>query len=173
MKIEPAVGFYDCLEGKSLLLDTSVFIDCLFASNGNKFKKFIEEIKNKEIPLIIPHAVEIEYLKGAKSSDEHTSRKNLIHGIVDQILPYTPDLDLMMEEICKRMGQPGAKASYTDILLGTILKKYHNRLMLLSKNLLDFPSTVYSMESFVTMIYPRSILNYGLYQYKQISKKPD
>lgn len=164
MRIETSTEFYKNLEEKYLLLDTSVFIDCLMEGNGNKFKTFIQDIKKRRISLMIPHEVKIEYLKGSKSAIEFEQRKKLVDEVIDYIIPIPEDLPAYTEKICLEMGQRGAKANYVDILLGSLLIKYP-QLRLLTKNITDFPSNVYTMEGFVTMIYESSILNYGLYKY--------
>lgn len=166
MKIAPPREFLPAIKGKALLLDTNIFIDAF--SHPSEFTRFFNDLRSKDndVTLVTIDHVLIEFLKGAATESRLNEKKTYLESIIDTYLPVTKDL---LDEVMKLLREYKIESkdiSITDLYLGGMLVKYKNNICLLTKDLADFPESIFERTSYVTLLENKSIRNYGVYCYK-------
>ena len=71
------------------------------------------------------------------------------------------------DNLLQHYKEDGRAASITDLLLGLILMRYKTNLFLLTKNTTDFPTNIFTLATYVNLVYRKGIHTYGVYQYRQ------
>jgi hypothetical protein len=70
-------------------------------------------------------------------------------------------------ELLNRYKQDSNKLSMTDLMLGTLLVKNADEYLLITKNILDFPTNIFNLETCFHLVQRRAIQSYGVYGYRQ------
>lgn len=165
MRIEPHANFQSIIKGKTLILDTNIFIYAF--QNPNEFGKFFNLIKTPHYNVTITTTKQVlsEFLRGSTTETKLEEKKSFIENITEYYLPLTPDLDSHSELLLKSYKIDGKDLSITDLTLGSLLVKYQNNLFLLSGDQGDFPTTIFNRKSFITLLETNRIRGIGLYSY--------
>jgi len=153
------------LKDKKILLDTNIFIDALI--KPTVFKEFFKELKANNVTITTITPVVIEFLRGLPNEKTYSERKELVDKVVDSYLPITEDIFDSVFELLKLYGLDGKGTEMTDLLLGAILMKHPEKLILITKNTTDFPMNIFTFVAVMNLPYHRSIQTYGIYTYKK------
>ena len=168
-------NFFDILKDKHLLLDTSVFIDV--SNHPIEFAGFFEQCKKNEVFLTTIFPVQIEFIKGI-SYQEIQERKKLISDIIadeyssksekkEYLLPFDKNIFQHFEFLLGKYKQDGNRVSLTDLSLGATLINYGPQVMLLTKNNIDFPTSIFSRKTHLLIEMKKTIQPYGIYSYEK------
>lgn len=161
MKIEYPQDLLSILKNKHLLLDTNVFIDA-FAS-PSEYGVFFNSLKENNTTLVTIKLVLIEFLKGAPTKEKQFEKRKFIDNIVDAYLPSQPDFTEDVLTILNKLGIESKASSLTDLVLGANLLRYKTGLFLLTKDLSDFPTNVFERITYITVLKPKTIQSFGVY----------
>jgi len=161
MEIVTTPEFYPVLKDQNLLLDTNVFIDT--SIHPQTFRKFFGQLRDDGVTLVTIDPVRLEFCKGAVDGRSFNEKVEFITSIVDTILPVTKDILDDAISLVRACRVEGKGISVTDFLLGGFLVKYSKRLFLLSKDTNAFPTNVFTLKTFFSLLYPRAIHSYGVY----------
>lgn len=164
MEIVTSSGFYSVLKGRNLLLDTNAFIDTLI--HPREFFEFFSQLRKNGVTLVTIDPVKLEFCKGAIDERKFDEKVKFITDLVDAILPVTKDVLDNAIALAKVYRGEGKGVSVTDFLLGGFAVKYSNRLFLLSKDTSAFPTNIFTLKTFVTLLLTRAIQPYGVYAYE-------
>jgi predicted nucleic acid-binding protein len=152
--------FYSVTKDKFLLLDTSVFIDTLL--NPVKFEQLFSKLKNNGCTLVTLDAIQLEFIKGSLDDVSFEKKKLVISGIVDSVLPISKDIWDESLELLKAYKEDGKTASVADLLLGGTIVKYSGTILLITKNLSDFPTNIYKLETHFNLLHRKGLHSYAL-----------
>jgi len=164
MKIIIPIDFFSNLKGVPLLLDTNVFIDAFL--RPTEFGKFMNQLRENRITLVTLDAVRMEFLKGAPNEQKYKEKKAFFEQMVDVYLPVRKDILDNADKLLQLYKEDGKSLSITDLLLGATLMHYKTNLFLLTKNTTDFPTNIFTLVTYVNLLYRKGIHTYGVYQYK-------
>lgn len=165
MKIELHENFQSTIKDKHLLLDTNIFIFAF--QNPSEFGSFFNLLKTPEYNVTITTTKQVlyEFLKGSTTEIKFKEKRDFIENIIEIYLPQTPDLDSNIELLIKKYKIEGKDLSITDLTLGSLLIKYRANICLLSADQGDFPTNIYKIESFISLLEVNRIRGIGLYSY--------
>lgn len=163
MKIVLAEGFFSVLKNHYLLLDTSAFIDT--SINPTEFGKFFDQLKSNGVTLISIDSVIIEFLKGSLDSTRLAEKQKLVDEMITTCLPITKDTVDNIKNLLSLYKEDGKAVSITDLMLGGTLMQYKRKLLLLTKNIVDFPTNIFNLETYLNLIHRKAIQSYGVYSY--------
>jgi len=168
MKIIPTPNFADFLKNKWLLLDTNVFRD--ISCNPTVFTEFFISLKKAGATLATVEAVKFELMKGSATPEKYKEKKNLVDGIVDNVLPYTPKTTISVYDLIQMFGIDGTALDLTDFILGAMLKQYGQKICLMTRDISDFIQTIFDLKHIVNVTHKNTIFTYGIYQFKETKK---
>lgn len=160
MKIVTPTDFLSVLKGNYLLLDTNVFIDDLI--HPNEFGQFFNNLKDNDVTLVTVHAVLAEFVKGATDEKKLAEKREIIEKIIETYLPFREDAYNDLIKLIGNMQEDGKTASITDLMLGTMLMQYPRKLLLMSKNITDFPTNIFTLRTFCHLVHRKTIHIYGI-----------
>ena len=163
MRIITPPDFISKIKNKHLLLDTNVFIDT--SLHEEKFGKFLNELKNNGVTLLTLEVVMIEFTKGAPTKEKFNTKKTTVEKIVDTYLPLTKEILENSSKLAKLYGEEGKGTNIVDFLLGGALVQYEDKLLLMTKDIKDFPAKIFKLETHFLLQHNRAIQNYGIYTY--------
>lgn len=163
MKILIPTDLLSILKDAHLLLDTNVFIDT--SLNSIEFGKFINQLKGNRTTLVTLDVVRFEFLKGAPNLQKYKEKEELLERIVDVYLPIQKDILDNVDKLLQLYKEDGKAISITDLLLGATLMDYKTSLFLLTKNTTDFPTNIFTLATYVNLLYRKGLQTYGVYQY--------
>ncbi|MDP3724412.1 MAG: type II toxin-antitoxin system VapC family toxin [bacterium] len=168
--IETPPDFYQVTEHARLLLDTNFFIDAL--NHAEEFQDFETRLKARGVTFVTIEPVLIEFLKGASNTQEIKKRKDIIENLIDAYLPVNKEIFRHIQVLISRYGQEGKEVSLTDFLLGGALMKYTKGTFLVTRDIRDFPTNIFTRATYFYVAQRRSIQFYGLYQYPRGLSNP-
>lgn len=163
MDIIKAPNFLSQTKNKHLLLDTSIFIDGLI--NPSEFQKLFDELKDNKCALVTIVPVMVEFVKGAQNIQKFEIKKSYLEGIIDSYLPLREEALVNLEKLVKNYKEDGKSTSIVDFLLGSILAFYAPHVLLLTKNIHDFPTNIFKLESYFLLNHRKALQVYGVYSY--------
>ncbi len=165
MKILIPQGFYSIVKDKHLLLDTSIFIDSFI--NPEQFGLFFNELKNSGCILVTIDAIIVEFIKGVQDSQKFQEKELWVSKIIDSKLSVDAYVWEKVINLLKEYKDDGKSASVADLLLAAILAKYSGSVFLLTKNLSDFPSNIFNLETYLNLSHHKGLHSYGVLSYKK------
>lgn len=155
--------FHSVIKGHFILLDTNIFIDTLI--QPVQFRTFFQEIKKYDVTLVTLEEVKMEFFKGLVDLKQLQQRQLILDSIVEAYLPVSKDMYSLIEKLLTLYGKDGALVSITDLLLGGVLMKYSANTILITKNIRDFPTSIYSIVTYFHLFHTKAIQNYAVYKY--------
>jgi len=168
-----AEGLLGLLKNKHLLLDTSVFIDAF--NHFEEFARFFNECKRGNVTIVTVSPVIAEFTKGVENTKKLSEKLSFVDSIIDIKLPISPDIiNKYIPNLVSQYKAKGKSVSYVDFILAGLVDKYERDLVLLTKNPVDFPLSVFNLYSYFVIKMDRALQVYGIYQAKlkkQIKKK--
>lgn len=162
--------FYSITKNKFLLLDTSVFIDTLL--NPTKFGGLFSDLKSNGCSLVTLDAVQIEFIKGASDEANFQKKELIINDIIDTIIPASKDVWEESLKLLQLYKEDGKTASITDLLLAGTLVKYSKTIFLVTKNLQDFPTNIFTLETHFNLLHRKGLHSYGLLSFRKEEDLP-
>lgn len=163
MVIKLPQEFISVVKDHQILLDTNIFIDVLI--NPIQFTNLLKELKENGCNLFTTELVAAEFIRGTVSIDKILQREKLIEDIIESYLPITNQTFENCLKLIKLYGEDSKSLSITDLLLGSFLVDNPKELLLITKNITDFPTNIFKLETFINLIYRKSIQTYGIYSY--------
>lgn len=163
MKIITPDGFLQILKNKTILLDTNVFIDAF--KNPKEFTKLFNGLKENGVVLVTMDTVLIEFTKGAFDSKKFEDKKRFVKEIIETFLPIDKEIlddSLSFVDFYKEEGKD---VSVTDFILAGCLAKFGKNIFLMTKDIKDFPTNIFEMETYFNLFHRKAIHNYGIYRY--------
>lgn len=128
---------------------------------------FVQQIRKSGAVPAWCDPVEIEFTKGVEP-EELQQRYQLLKLLTDQKIPLHDSLYAdHMPYLVSRYRREGAKMSLADLYLGALTRRHQTDLLLLSRNLTDFPTNIFSRDSELLIKKRRTIHVYGLYSYSE------
>jgi hypothetical protein len=149
------------LKRSTVLVDACFFIDAY--SKPEEFADFIHSLKAADVSLVSLVSVKIEFIR-SKTRDVVQRKKAYYEQIIEMTLP-TRDVDALVPEIVDEYRQSTEGVSVTDFYLAACLKKYR-RLLLLTRNHVDFPTKIFARSYIFPIETERDIRTYALYEYR-------
>ncbi len=162
MEIVLPPDFLSITKGKFILLDTCVFIDAF--SKPKKFGEFFNDLKANNVTLVTIPEVLNEFLKGSPDEAKFNSKKDYVFSIIETLLPDS-DIQKNIESLIKSYGLESKDLSISDLSLGATLMKYSKRLFLMSRDISDFPTTIFKRDTMLNITSHKTIHTYGFYSY--------
>jgi predicted nucleic acid-binding protein len=159
--MEDQTSIPEFLHNSTLLLDTNFFIDAY--RQQNQYGGFIKKLKNSGVAFVSPNFVKYEFIR-SKTIDVVREKEKYFYGIIDNILPYGPEIDRLIVPTVEEYKQYMENLPLTDLILAAYLKKYKG-LYLLTRDHNDFPTTVFKRE-FVFNMEEFGEKIYGIYSYR-------
>jgi predicted nucleic acid-binding protein len=163
MKIVKPENFFSTIKGRHVLLDTSVFIDAF--THTKEFSKFFSQCKDNGIPLVTLNEVLFEFLKGAPEKEKLLEKKAYLEEIIEAYLPIQNNIYKHVEILLNHYKFESKSLSITDLLLGAALVRYGKNLVLMTKNITEFPTNIFELETYINLIHIKAIHNYGFYSF--------
>lgn len=163
MKIVIPQEFFPTLKNSYLLLDTNVFIDAFH--NPSEFGEFFNELKDNGVTLVTIDTVLIEFTKGSSEPKKLEEKKEYLEKLIDAVLPVDKIVVNHTIELLKRYKIEAKDISIADLLLGGMIVKYSGKMFLMTKDIKDFPTNIYSLETHLNIVRRKSIHNYGIYRF--------
>ena len=163
MEIVTPQDFFRILKNSYLLLDTNVFIDAFH--NPNEFGKYFNNLKENGVTLVTIDAVLIEFTKGSTEIKKLQEKNEYFNNVVDAILPIDKSAVNNTYELLKRYKIEAKDISIVDLLLGGMLVKYKGKILLMTKDIKDFPTNIYELKTFLNIVRSKSIHNFGIFSF--------
>ena len=163
MKIIKPPDFLSNLKSKHLLLDTCVFIDAFVSPT--EFAKFFKGLKENDIIIVSIDLVKVEFIRGSREIKVFQEKRAYVDDIIDAYLPITNDIFKNMQKLVELFKEEGNTVSVVDLMLGGLLMKYPGNLMLLTRNINDFPTNIFTIRTFFNLFKRKSIQSYGIYYF--------
>ena len=164
MKIITPPNFFQVIENKHLLLDTSVFIDT--SLNLRVFGDFLNKLKDNGNTLVSLDAVKIEFLRGAGNITKYEEKKQLFEKICEACLPIIAGVFDNVYSLIQSYKEDGKGISITDFLLGATLMYYKKNLFLLTKNTTEFPLSIFKLKTLLNLSHKKGLHSYGVYSFE-------
>ena len=165
MDIIKNLDFLSVTEDRHILLDTTVFIDA--SSSPVKFANLFNELKDNGCVLVTLECVVTEFIKGGADEKKLDEKRQYIEDIVDAFLPVTNDIAQMATKLAKLYKEDGKGVSVTDFFLGAMSMQY-KKMLLMTCNFTDFPTNIFKLETFLTLVKRKSIITCGFYSFSNI-----
>lgn len=165
MKIHLPAEFLSKVKNKHILLDTSFFIDA--SLNPTRFEGLITNLQANQSVLVTIDAVLWEFYKGTKEASLLKIKRTLVKNIASAVLPIKHVETKNTYKLISFLKSDGNSTSTTDILLGATLMSYPDSLVLLTKNIDDFPTNIFKLHSYLHLNHRKAIQVYGLYAYEK------
>lgn len=162
--------FYSITKDKFLLLDTSVFIDTLLSPV--RFEELFSKLKANGCTLVTLDAVQIEFIKGALDEVSFKKKELVINGIVDSIIPISKDIWDESLNLLKSYKEDGKAASVADLLLAGTIAKFSRTIFLITKNLNDFPTNIFTLETHFSLVHRKGLHSYGILSFEKVEEQP-
>lgn len=163
MKIITPSDFFQIFKNKHILLDTSAFIDAFL--NPVRFGEFFNNLRTQETTLVSLDVVKTEFLKGAPTVEKYNQKKEFFDQIIEACLPTTNETFVNLYKLIQMYKENGKSLSVTDLFLGATLMQYKRNLFLLTKNTTDFPTNIFTLESYINISYTKGLHTYGVYSF--------
>lgn len=162
MEIILPQDFLQITRNKHILIDTCMLIDAF--GHNKEFGNFFNKLKDNDSTLITTSLVLNEFLKGSSTDEKFNNKKEFVLDIVESILP-TVDVQEYIEILIRKYGIESKDLSEADLNLGGSLARYGKNIFLLTRDLSDFPTTIFSRVSFLNVSFSKGVFVYGLYSY--------
>lgn len=163
MKIVIPQELFPTLKNSYLLLDTNVFIDAFH--NPSEFGRLLNGLKDNGVTLVTIDIVLIEFVRGSSEPKKLEEKKDYLDKLIDAILPVDKIIIDHTIDLLKRYKIEAKDVSIVDLLLGGMLVKYSGRMFLMTKDIKDFPTNIYSLETYLNIVGRKAIHNYGIYRF--------
>lgn len=150
------------LENGDLLVDTNFFIDSFH--NPNNFAEFISTLKKGNVEIVTTSFVKYEFLK-SKTIDVVRRKEIFFNELVGVVLPLDSETEKQIVGLIEEYKQYMEGVSLVDLILGAFLKRYGNKLFLLTRDHKDFPTNVFDRMHVFNIDGIRDIKTYGVYCY--------
>lgn len=110
--------------------------------------------------------VKTEFLLGSQDINAYKIKEEYYNSLISSTLDLRgisneKAMDLITEygsKIKKNIG-------YVDFSLGLFLKNYGDKCLVLTRNYIDFPGTMFNCEGIFSMVMDKTIRTYGFYGY--------
>ena len=163
MKLILSPDFLFKTKDKQVLCDTNVFIDALV--HPVQFGTFFNQLKENNVQLTTIYAVLMEFVKGVPATKFQERIVFIEQVIGNYFLPITKEMYDSSLSLIALHKEEGRGVSITDLLLGGALMQDQNNLLLLTKNISDFPRNIFTLETFCHLLHRKAIQNYGVYSF--------
>ncbi len=131
------------------------------------FGNFVEECRKNQIILVTNAAVTTEFSKGSDTAQIFIEKSALVNNLIDYLLPILPDVfNVEIPWLTEQYGQIGKSVSTTDFILAAQTKMHPNDLCLVTKNPKDFPTSIFSVQTYFLLQLERGLQVYGVYFYE-------
>lgn len=164
MQIDYPRTLLPLLKHRHVLLDTNVFIDAFI--NPVEFAKFFNLLKDNDTILTTIEVVRAEFVKGFATEGKYDERCEVIDNLIEYSMPITSRTFETLDLLVKEYKQEGAALSMTDLLIGATLRFYSGNLLLMTKDLSDFPQNIFKLEGHFQLIHRKAIQSYGILSYR-------
>lgn len=161
MEIITPQDFHSVTNGKHILLDTSIFIDAFL--HPSQFGDFFNRLKDNNCTLVTIKPVLLEFVKGATTDKKFDEKKGFVDSIIESFLPITDDILDNAFDLVKEYRIEGKDLSLTDFILGGIAVKYKRSIYLLTKDISDFPTNIFTRITYFHLFHRKAIHSFGLY----------
>ncbi|MBI3069827.1 MAG: PIN domain-containing protein [Candidatus Levybacteria bacterium] len=161
MKIITPQDFHSATSGKHILLDTSIFIDAFL--HPSEFAEFFNKLKDRNCTLVTIKPVLIEFVKGTTTDKKLDEKKSFVESIIESYLPVTDDIFDNSLDLIEQYRIEGKDLSLTDFILGGVVLKYKRSIYLLTKDISDFPTNIFTMLTYFNLFHRKAIQNIGVY----------
>ena len=152
--------------GRTLLLDTNVLLDAYRLPEA--FYDLAKELASLNCDLVTTKSIAIEFLGGATDKNILDTKKEFLEITFGKKLAniYLPidHSEPNLEDILAFSRQAN-KFSIADYELYCTVKKYGNRIALITRNHKDFSTNLSRRVSFITLLGKAEIHTYGVYEY--------
>lgn len=149
------------LKDKHLLLDTNVFIDASF--HLTFFTKLFTDLTSCGTTLVTSDLVKSEFLKGAPDNSAYSTKELFLNRFAKFTLPTDQEVIKNIDYLIKEYKLDGQNVSIVDLSLGGLLKKYGDNLLLMTKNVNDFPIRIFKLVGVINFPKDKGIYSYGVY----------
>jgi predicted nucleic acid-binding protein len=160
---------FSIFEHSYLLVDTNVLIGSL---NVEELRDLLHEFKSHNCALITIPSVFFEFIRGSNSIDSFNKRSEYLESLVT-IFPIEKIVD-QLEEFIVIYQKYADKAEYSDFLLAACA--FHLDSSILTENVKDFPSGIFSKQAVITLYDDSKVRNYSILhvdkgRYRQARRK--
>lgn len=162
MNIIKNSDFLSVTRDRHILLDTTVFIDA--SSSPVKFANIFNELKGNGCVLVTLECVLTEFIKGGSDEKKLAEKRQYVEDIVDAFLPITREVTQNATKLAELYKEDGKKVSVTDFFLGAVIMQY-KKMLLMTCNITDFPTNIFNLETFITLVHRKAIETCGLYSF--------
>ena len=163
MQIITPQDFTLVIKNHNLLLDTNIFIDALI--NPTQITRFLNELKKNGCVLFTTELVTAEFIRGDVNLEKINKKEKIIADAIESYLSITKDTSENVIKLLKLYKEDSKSLSITDLILGSFLMQYPGELFLISKNTADFPTNIFRLETFFTLVHRKALQNYGIYSF--------
>ncbi len=150
-----------------LLLDTNIFINSIKKDHKEAYARLFADLSKAKIQVVTIPSVQLEFNRGVKTINDYRLRERLLSDINVTVLNRVEEEYFNSTEFVIAYQGLAPGVSYTDLLLGLTLKKYGERLALLTSNHNDFPTTIYNREALVEVHGATWVESLGIYMFSQ------
>ncbi len=152
--------------GKTLLLDTNALLDAFRLPS--EFYDLAKTLANLDCDFVTTKTIAIEFLGGTSDSSGIKTKKEFLEVVFNKKLEsiYLP-LDHTAPDIedILAFSRQANKFSIADYELYCTLKKYGDRIALVTRNHKDFSTKLTNRISFITLLGTKEIHTYGIYMH--------
>lgn len=158
------------LNNKWVLFDADIIIKAYKYSKETEFVSFLHLLKNSGIIAVSTYHVFYEVISSSSSLQESTAQKDFFNDIIETPLPY--DVSIMntainISNIYHNKNIRSCKASMSDCILSSYLKKYGENLTLITSNLSDFPLEIHDRIGIYTIDVGSQVITMGFIRFNQ------
>ena len=122
-------------------------------------------LKENDIIIVSIDLVKVEFIRGSREIKVFQEKRAYVDDIIDAYLPITNDIFKNMQKLVELFKEEGNTVSVVDLMLGGLLMKYPGNLMLLTRNINDFPTNIFTIRTFFNLFKRKSIQSYGIYYF--------
>lgn len=153
------------IKKKTILVDTNLLL--YYLRYKQEYYPLLEGFETNDISLVTISPVKIEYYKGTNTNSQLKAKRELYRKTFDMTYPILDDIVKETFKISLAYRDLAKSASSTDLLLAGTLKRFGSKLILLTRNHKDFPTTIFNRVGIINIELERSIHSYSLIQFSQ------
>jgi len=146
------------LKKKTLILDTSLFIDGY--ENPEKIKPFTELCDDIECSLITMDSMYLEFIKGTNLKEDFKKKREYLEELIFSLYPTSKQSFNEANNIARALRENGGNIDPSDYLLATVIKKHPKKVFLLTKNYRHFPSPIFKKDIIIPFVTLNNVSNY-------------
>lgn len=158
-------NWQEVVKDKSILFDTNVFI----TTQQFGAEQLFTELQLLNVKMWIPAPVRTELLNINSKIDREKRIRLLLKYQVNQ-LKLTSDITDSIDKIQEAYSELNCYPSVVDLYLASYMLRLNNGItLLMTSNIKDFPSPLFSREGYITLQNSKSVITFCLLKINKLS----